>query len=97
MAIRQSSQTLDLARFTIISPLALRKKTGADRALEAILIYDILLVIAPKLHYMDFVNLSMVSKSVRAVMFPVSKSKDKERELRMYRLMLDMWHTNMSR
>jgi hypothetical protein len=60
------------------------KKTGADRALETILLYDILLLIAPKLHYVDLVNLSMVSKLVRAAMFPVSEAYGKERELRLY-------------
>ena len=62
----------------------LHKSTGADRALETIFLYDILVLIAPKLHYVDLVNLSMVSKRVRAAMFPVSEAHDKERELRLY-------------
>lgn len=60
------------------------KKMAADRALEAILLHNVLLLIAPKLHYVDFVNLSMVSKRIRAVMFPIPEAHDKERELRLY-------------
>lgn len=60
------------------------KKVGSDRALETILLYDILLLIAPKLHYVDFVNLSMASKRVRAAVFPLSEAHGKERELRLY-------------
>lgn len=60
------------------------KKAGGDRALETILLYDILLLIAPKLHYVDIVNLSMASKRVRAAVFPVSEVYGKERELRLY-------------
>lgn len=65
-------------------PRAPHKEMGTDKGLETILVYDILLLIAPKLHYVDFVNLSMVSKRVRAAIFPASETLDKERELRLY-------------
>ena len=60
------------------------KRIGTGRALENALLYNIILRIAPKVHYVDLVNLSLVSKRVRATMFPISEDNNKDRELRLY-------------
>jgi hypothetical protein len=40
--------------------------------------------IARKLHYVDLVNLSIVSKRVRATIFPASEDTDQDRQLRLF-------------
>ncbi|KIN07109.1 hypothetical protein OIDMADRAFT_15993 [Oidiodendron maius Zn] len=64
-------------------PRGLFKRKGTDKALENALLYDIILRVAPKVHYVDLVNLSLVSKRVRATMFPIFEDNDKDRELRL--------------
>lgn len=60
------------------------KKEAADMALVNALLYDIVVLIAPKVHYVDLVNMSMTSKRVRATMFPTTEEKVRYRQLRLY-------------
>jgi len=59
-------------------------KKNTDKALAKALIYDVVLLIAPKVHYVDLVNLSMVSRRIRATMFPSGGKQDQEQGLRRY-------------
>lgn len=81
---KKSSVKIKLRQIPSHRPRRWSKKKGTDKALGNVLLYDIVLIIAPKVHYVDLVNLSMVSKRVRAIMFPVTEDKDKDRRLRLY-------------
>ena len=65
-------------RFKIVT------KKNTDKALAKTLIYDVVLLIAPKVHYVDLVNLSMASRRIRATMFPSGGKQDQEQGLRRY-------------
>jgi hypothetical protein len=60
------------------------KKRRTDKALANALLYDIVLLIAPKVHYVDLVNLSMVTKRVQMTMFPPVEENGQNRQLRLY-------------
>jgi hypothetical protein len=81
---KKASVRIKLRQASSRVPYELFKKKGTDRTLANALRYDIVLLIAPKVHYVDLVNLSMVSKQVRATMFPISEAEDQERGLRLY-------------
>lgn len=83
---KRSSVKIKLRQIPGLRPRGLfekKKKKGTDRALANALVYDIVKLIAPKVHYVDLVNLSLVSKRVWAAMFPITEEKD-HRQLRLY-------------
>src|SRR5579862_9640750 len=80
---KKSSAKIKLRQIPGHLPHGLLKTKGTDRALANAMLYDIVLLIAPKVHYADLVNLSMVSKRVRATMFPAIEEKDQDRGLRL--------------
>ncbi|ORY16586.1 hypothetical protein BCR34DRAFT_584250 [Clohesyomyces aquaticus] len=69
-------------------PRYLRKSKTTDEKLAQLLLasepYDILQLIAGQLHYVDLVNLSLVSKRVRAAIFPSLEDSAEDRQLRFY-------------
>ena len=69
-------------------PQWLHRSGASDEKLVQILLadlpYDILQLIAVEVHYADLVNLSMVSKQVRAAMFPGLEDNTEDRQLRFH-------------
>jgi hypothetical protein len=80
---QKSSAKIKLGQISVHRSRGLLKKE-AEKVLVNALLYDIVVLIAPKVHYVDLVNLSMVSKRVRATMFPTTKEKGQNRHLRLY-------------
>lgn len=81
---KKSSAEVKLRQIPGHLPRGLFKKRITDKALANALLYDIVLLIAPKVHYVDLVNLSMVTKQVRATMFPPVEENRQDRQLRPY-------------
>jgi hypothetical protein len=69
-------------------PRYLQKSKTSDEKLAQMLLaelpYDVLQLIAAKVHYVDLVNLSLVSKKVRAIMFPGLEDSTEDRQLRFH-------------
>ncbi|OCK78590.1 hypothetical protein K432DRAFT_383752 [Lepidopterella palustris CBS 459.81] len=81
---KKSSAEVKLRQIPSHLPRGLFNKKGTDRALANALLYEVVLLIAPKVHYVDLVNLSMVSRRVRATMFPPVEENGQDRPLRLY-------------
>jgi hypothetical protein len=69
-------------------PRYLHQSKASDEKLVQMLLadlpYDVLQLIAAKVHYVDLVNLSLVSKRVRAIMFPGLEDSTEDHQLRFH-------------
>jgi hypothetical protein len=60
------------------------KVNESDQALSTFLFYDMVILIARHVHYVDLVNLSLVSKRMRVTVFPSLPATDQNGQLRRY-------------
>jgi hypothetical protein len=68
-----------------LQPLRAKFRTDAKAAgLADLLKYDILVLIAKQVHYVDLINLSLVSRKVRQAVFPPSEIGARSERLRIY-------------
>jgi hypothetical protein len=82
--LSKSSQRVHPPHGLILHPLS--KKAWTDSraiGLANLLCYDILMLIAPQVHYVDLINLSLASKGIRRAVFPSSEVGARAERLRM--------------